>query len=265
MVGLRFGEVKALIQEYYGLFYLDVSPSRIGIWGGFAFIFSFAFCLMFGFSIYVYYLGVEYAAQALFGIVLVFEVGAIWFFYLEANSQLRLTMKKAGLLGLPAKEFTSKDLNSYKLNWIKMRFSIDEQDLVGLCEKLEAMYLLEKRYEEAANGRYGSSMRKFFSVPKDRFVALLLAYISMLVLVAGGSEFTLERFFGFYGDLSGYFGFSLVIFMFFLSIFFILLALATPMQLVFNCVWHSLTGKFRVCTKMTFYIFLRDCNRLAKI
>lgn len=265
VMGFRLQDVKRLVQEYYSTFYLDVSSSRMGVWGGFALIFTFVFFLMLGFSIYVYSLGVEQGALILFSGVLLLEGAAIGSFHMEANAQLRLSMQKAGLLGLPARKFEQENLNDYKLSWIKRKFSITDGELSGFCEKLESMYLVDKRFEEAASGRYGSSLRKFFSIPKDRFVALLLAYFSMLVLVAGSSEFTLDRFFGFYGDISGYFGFSLVVFLFFLAVVVMFLALATPAQLVINCVWHSLTKRWSACTKMTFYIFLRDCNRLAKI
>ena len=262
--GLDLQAAKSLAKEYYLTFYLDVSLWRLGLWGVLGVTAGLVFFTFLCAATVHHFSGNLEIAIVFFALTIIFEMIMLFSFSNEGKEQLEQNMRNSRVIPLLA-AYQPSMLNAYKISWIKSRVGVDEHKFLNLCIELERAWLNNERFRAAAGGPSAAWAGTFFSMPKDRLVAWSLAFLSLLVAIVGGGALGLEGFFGFYGELVNFLTLSLTVFLVFFALVLLVIMFFPITHLLVNCVFESMFRKRAGCSRLTFYIFLRDCSKLAKI
>lgn len=193
-------QIRYLAKEFYLTFYLDLHPRKFGFLGGLSYISWVCFIFFLLSSAYLYSIGLPPAAFSIFGMAVFFEILGLLFMRLESKDQVAKALMAQGIVS-SLNTYDQKNMNNYKRVWLCRKMNCDVMALAKICMVFEETYLKMKNYEDRAIGSYGKSMGKFFSLPKERVIALSIALISILIAIMGSGSFTLDGFFIFMGIL----------------------------------------------------------------
>jgi hypothetical protein len=260
---LNLQDIRRLANTYYKTFYFKFSLKNWNASGGLSLLFFLLFLWLFISFIFYHVTGNLIAAYTHLGFSYAFEIS--WLLCLSASLKKRRAneIHRQGLIPSPD-SYDPKQKRKIQKAWIERNLRINSGELYNFCDTTSKISTLHKQLNIRADGIGSQGILDFFTVQKDRALALFIALVALFASLFGAGPSNFESFMSSYGDIKNY---LIIVLSVCGSVSMLILTsmwFSNMLHLVFNGIREAFPNK-NGCTEVTLSTFLRDCTEIAKL